>query len=130
MFSVIAIPISGWFCRRLKCSVDSCLNAASGHGLQPRLGFAGSDGIADLKLPSPDIRFGGRHDAILDAFVEHRKSPLSKNEEGLLSASAINPDNYGIGPAVYWNLCGSDMTTPRAITQKLPSLLNSSPPLR
>jgi hypothetical protein len=119
MFGAIAVSIGGRCCRCPECSVDFCLYAAGGHGLQPRLGFAGSDRIADPKLPSPDIRFGGRRDAILDASVDRGKIPIKKRE-GLLSASAINPDNYGIGPAVYWTLCGSDMTTAPAVTQKLP----------
>jgi hypothetical protein len=96
MLSVIAVSIGGWCRRCLECSVDFCLNPASGHGLQPRLGFAGSDGLADPELPSPDIRFGGGHDIILDAFVDHWKSRSLKKREGLFSASAINPGNYGI----------------------------------
>lgn len=120
MFGAIAISIGGRCRRRFQCGVDFCLNPASGHGLQPRLGFTGPDDLADLELPSPDIGFGGRRDAVLDTLVDHRKSHSQKNREGLLSASAINPGKYGIGPAVYWTLRGPDMFTRPAFTQKRP----------
>jgi hypothetical protein len=120
MFGAIAISIGGRRRRRFECGVDFCLNPASGHGLQPRLGFTGPDDLANLELPSPDIGFGGRRDAVLDALVDHRKSHSQKNREGLLSASAINPGKYGIGPAVYWTLRGPDMFTRPAFTQKRP----------
>lgn len=120
MFGAVAVSIGGRCRRRFECGVDFCLNPASGHGLQPRLGFTGPDDLADLELPSPDIGFGGRRDAVLDALVDHRKSHSQKNREGLLSASAINPGKYGIGPAVYWTLRGPDMFTRPAFTQKRP----------
>jgi hypothetical protein len=100
MLGMIAVLTGGRRRRRLECGVDFCLDAAGGQGLQPGLGFAGSDGLADPELPSPNVRFGGRHDAILDAFVDHGKSLFPKKGEGPLFASALNPDNYGIGPAV------------------------------
>jgi hypothetical protein len=98
MFGAPAVSIAGHYRRCPECGVDLCLNAAGGQGLQLRLGFAGSGGLANLELPSPNVRLGGGHDAILDAFVDHRKSPFPTKAVGLLFSFAINPDNYGIGP--------------------------------
>ena len=120
MLGGIAVSLGGRRRRRSECTVDFDLNATGGQGPQPRLGFSGSDGLADLELPSPNVRLVGRHDAILDAFVDHGKSPFQKKGEGLLFASAINPDIYGIAPAVERILRGPDMITTPAFTQKLP----------
>jgi len=38
--------------------------------------FAGSDALADLELPLPDIRFGRGRDAVSDAFVNHSSPPI------------------------------------------------------
>jgi hypothetical protein len=104
MLGSVALSIGGRRGRCLECGVNFCLNAARGQGHQPRLGFGGSDAIADLELPSPNTPFGARRDAIFAAFVT--ENPHSQKRGGLLFTSAINPGIYGIGPIVYLILRG------------------------
>jgi hypothetical protein len=56
---------------RAEGGINLRLNAPSGERRQPGLRSAGFDLVADLEPPFPDIRFGGRHDRVFYAFVDH-----------------------------------------------------------
>jgi hypothetical protein len=66
----------------LKGAVNSQPDSTDRQFFKLRVDLAGFDDIADLESPRPEIRFLCWHHRVLDAFVEHEKSPNIVNEIG------------------------------------------------
>jgi hypothetical protein len=78
-------------------AVNSQLDSTDRQFFELRVDLPGFDVIADLESPLPEIRFRCWYYRVLDAFVEHEKSPNEKSPNIVMGDYGLHYNTY-----VYW----------------------------